>query len=98
VGVKLPFSGFPNVTTGTFVHTFNLNVDLVGITTADFIAGLEAGLAYANIHDTTFPGGEIRDQLMTPLPAALPLFATGLGVVGLFGWRKKRKASVALSS
>ena len=27
----------------------------------------------------------------TPLPAALPLFATGLGAMGLFGWRKKRK-------
>jgi len=28
-----------------------------------------------------------------PLPAALPLFATGLGVLGLLGWRRKRKAS-----
>ena len=28
----------------------------------------------------------------TPLPAALPLFATGLGVMGLLGWRRKRKA------
>jgi hypothetical protein len=27
----------------------------------------------------------------TPLPAALPLFAGGLGALGLFGWRKKRK-------
>lgn len=28
----------------------------------------------------------------TPLPAALPLFATGLGALGLFGWyRKKRR-------
>jgi len=27
-----------------------------------------------------------------PLPAALPLFATGLGALGLLGWRKKRKA------
>ena len=27
----------------------------------------------------------------TPLPAALPLFATGLGAMGLFGWRRKRK-------
>ena len=26
------------------------------------------------------------------LPAALPLFATGLGALGLLGWRKKRKA------
>jgi hypothetical protein len=30
----------------------------------------------------------------TPLPAALPLFATGLGVMGLLGWRRKRKAAV----
>jgi hypothetical protein len=28
----------------------------------------------------------------TPLPAALPLFATGLGAIGLFGWRRKRRA------
>ena len=29
----------------------------------------------------------------TPLPAALPLFATGLGALGLMGWRRKRKAA-----
>jgi hypothetical protein len=29
----------------------------------------------------------------TPLPAALPLFATGLGALGLIGWRRKRKAA-----
>jgi hypothetical protein len=27
----------------------------------------------------------------TPLPAALPLFATGLGGLGLLGWRRKRR-------
>jgi DNA-binding transcriptional LysR family regulator len=32
-----------------------------------------------------------------PLPAALPLFATGLGALGLLGWRRKRKAK-ALSA
>jgi hypothetical protein len=31
----------------------------------------------------------------TPLPAALPLFATGLGALGLLGWRRKRKAKAA---
>ena len=30
---------------------------------------------------------------VTPLPAALPLFATGAGVIGLLGWRRKRKAA-----
>jgi hypothetical protein len=31
----------------------------------------------------------------TPLPAALPLFATGIGGLGLLGWRRKRKVRVA---
>jgi hypothetical protein len=31
----------------------------------------------------------------TPLPAAFPLFASGLGVVGLLARRKKRKAALA---
>jgi len=29
----------------------------------------------------------------TPLPAALPLFASGLGALGLFGWRRKKRAA-----
>ena len=35
---------------------------------------------------------EIGTATATPLPAALPLFATGLGALGLLGWRRKRKA------
>ena len=31
------------------------------------------------------------NYVVTPLPAALPLFATGLGVLALLGWRRKRK-------
>jgi len=30
----------------------------------------------------------------TPLPAALPLFASGLGGLGLLGWRRKKKAAL----
>jgi len=30
-----------------------------------------------------------------PLPAALPLYGTGLAVMGLIGWRKRRKAATA---
>ncbi len=31
----------------------------------------------------------------TPLPGALPLFATGLSALGLLGWRRKKKAAQA---
>jgi hypothetical protein len=30
-----------------------------------------------------------------PLPATLPLFASGLGALGLLGWRRKKKAQAA---
>ena len=29
-----------------------------------------------------------------PLPAALPLFATGVGLMGLLAWRRKRKGAL----
>jgi hypothetical protein len=29
----------------------------------------------------------------TPLPAAFPLFATGIGGLGLLGWRRKKRAA-----
>ena len=36
------------------------------------------------------------DTTATPLPATLPLFAGGLGAIGLLGWRRKKKpATVA---
>ena len=34
----------------------------------------------------------VTTEIVTPLPTALPLFATGLGALGLRAWRRKRKA------
>ena len=48
-----------------------------------------------------FPGANLVEiataaaTTATPLPAALPLFATGLGALGLLGWRRKRKNAAA---
>lgn len=38
------------------------------------------------------------DVSATPLPAALPLFASGLAAAGLVAWRKRRKQTAALAA
>ena len=44
------------------------------------------------------PFGLTGEITATPLPAALPLFAGGLSVMGLFGRRRKRKAEAAIAA
>jgi hypothetical protein len=47
----------------------------------------------ADIYDfATGQTGAVGAVSATPLPTALPLFATGLGALGLLGWLRKRKA------
>lgn len=58
---------------------------------ARLFAGLLGGTAYFNIHSTTFGAGEIRGFLTeTPVPAALPLFASALIGGGVIAWRRRR--------
>jgi hypothetical protein len=59
--------------------------------------------AYALFLEGGGPSGEVAATTAsfapagTPLPAALPLFGTGLGVMGLFGWLRKRKTASAIA-
>jgi hypothetical protein len=68
-------------------------------TMADLMTG---GPAYPYYVDSLgsydLPAGTLVISTTTPLPAALPLFASGLGALGLFGWRRKRKSAAALAA
>jgi hypothetical protein len=66
--------------------------------TASIVEGLNGTAVYTpNSSQPGFMFGQpttydfISDSPV-PLPATLPLFATGLGAIGLLGWRRKRKA------
>jgi hypothetical protein len=77
--------------------SFNFTTGVAGSAHPDFTTGamLFGILALTQTQDgQTFDA--IFDNLsvtvnQTPLPAALPLFASGLGGLGLLGWRRKRK-------
>ena len=80
--VLFPFSGVPSATSGAIPE------QSFAITAAQ-VSQLQGGLFYMNVHDGTFPGGEIRGQLtLVPEPSTWALF--GLGAGGLLCWTRRR--------
>ena len=90
------------VSIGVTASTGDSILPSVGSTTQSAEASLDPHI-YTNIPGLTLDISQGLDNVVgsaatpadTPLPAALPLFATGLGTLGLLGWRRKRKALAA---
>src|SRR5262245_3234122 len=69
----------------------NLGLSSDPVSSINFVIPINPG---SNAASTSVTGQAVpRGVSAVPLPAALPLFATGLGALGLLGWRRKRKAS-----
>jgi len=95
---KLDITGlqFPSLPNGDFEVAANIPLGLTDNST-NANGGVLSNTSPAS--PDSFPGGDIDVQVVyaytptpvtTPLPAALPLFATGIGAMGLLGWRRKR--------
>ena len=88
VGVALGLTGFPAVQTGFYNNTFTLSA----ASFSSLLAGSLGGKAYVNVHDATYPGGEIRGWLAAapvPEPETYALLLSGLAVVGWVARRRK---------
>ena len=74
-----------NFNNGGITDTVSADGSMV---TLNWTGGL-VSMGVTNTFAATFAGSTVVPSV--PLPAALPLFATGLGALGLLGWRRKRK-------
>lgn len=99
------FSQFSTSATGVPIKW---DIDLVlssgaRISTCGFVVSCSLFIAQVDIGEDAFGGvGEIVSDpgawtvgTTTPLPAALPLFASALGSLTLLGWRRMRKNAAA---
>jgi hypothetical protein len=69
-----------------FSHDFTAVSDLTLLTFIDTQGAFNAGIYLDEV------SVQPLNVTTTPIPGALPLLASGLGALGLLGWRRKRKA------
>lgn len=95
------FKNDPGATYGP-IEFFNGNLtdlkahDFVMTPASEFVIDSLGQLTFQGNVEGAFASGLILSQLReTPLPATLPLFASGGALLGSLGWRRKRKAQTA---
>lgn len=100
------FPGFPiGVTFGSYSQSFDLtqassfnaafitaNGGTVDSARSAFLTGFTAGRSYLNLHSSAFPAGELRAQLVAPVPepGTWALMLLGFGAIGATLRRRQR--------
>jgi MYXO-CTERM domain-containing protein len=89
-----PGTTAPPVIDLTFTPATSGTIAGTGTIPAVRIADVLGGLTYINVHSGQFPGGEIRGQLVNPIPepGTIALAAMGLLGVGYLAVRRRRSA------
>ena len=93
-----PLVGFTNSGPGVGIIENFTEIASAATTTLAFFGYNAPGFDFLSNVSVVGPRGHGKRSAAagpaaTPLPAALLLFATGLGALGLLGWRRKRKVS-----
>jgi hypothetical protein len=96
LSLTLPFDiPSSDITVNTFQtsggHIISADFEALGSSVYKFFLTTPTGLLQNPVAPIRTTSGPLVFSPV-PLPAALPLFATGLGGLGLLGWRRKRKA------
>jgi hypothetical protein len=88
-GHSQTFNLAPNTNSGVSTIGFAATGTIITITAGPADGGC---CAWDFFIDNVHFNEPLPPNLQTPLPAALPLFASGAGVLGFMSWRRKRKA------
>jgi plastocyanin len=97
-------SSFPvEVESGATAGIFVSNGTFQSTVSFDFTFGVAGFYPYfdavtGHAEEGAFGSITVLPAATTPLPAALSLFASGLGALGFFGWRRKRKNVSAIAA
>ena len=102
-GSSTPTSNYSvGLGSSVFSETSTPTVTPVSISFLEATTQLDALLIFTSITNIDNVHGPVLSDITVtdtgaavPLPAALPLFVGGLGVLGVLGWRRKRKAAAA---
>jgi hypothetical protein len=105
---RCPAPGFAFPGTGPFVanHLVSMEANTLYYVELQLLLNpVDDGVEISGLIDPTFTTGASGGQFVfspgvfsvssTPIPPALPLFASGLGGLGLLGWHRKRTAAAA---
>ena len=80
-----PASSVPSVALMSFMFTASVD-ELGALLTFATIGNID------NVHGPVISGITVSSVASTPIPAALPLFASALGGLGFVGWRRRKSA------
>jgi hypothetical protein len=91
--ISLPSISFVSIASPPFT-AFNGSGDLA----AGTYSLLVSGIGGTDSSPISLYNGTISAVATTPVPGALVLFASGLGLLGFWGWSKRRKVGSGLDS